>query len=270
MLTNRNLSETQRGSHVIQEFYTKTEVLHMFQKLNSRVEELEHTVTLLKQTQKKAIHTIPTKKEILTQLNDYDTGATPTIDFKTMLTLLQTTITLPHSILEDRTLKLDDLVISMLQTLHTHTSTHQTSYENNENANVGLPFINFQEYHKHTLFVYSDSGTCRSDNPQPDDLEKKAENTTQWSTLTHEQLQRTIQKIHVSLIKQCNQWRETFVDTKHIKEKMQNKETMCHRYTDMVSRICNVSPHTNQAMLARIKKAWIELVAEGNVFRLTI
>jgi len=77
-----------------------------------------------------------------------------------------------------------------------------------------------------------------------------------------------IQKIHVSLINQCNRWRETFIDKKNIKEKMQNKETMCHRYTDMVARICNVSPHTNQAMLARIKKAWIELVAEENTFRL--
>jgi Ca2+-binding EF-hand superfamily protein len=257
MLTNRNLSETQQKTHVFQEFCTKTEVMHMFQKMNTRIEELERTVTLLKQTQKNATQTAPTKKEILTQLNEYDTGATPTIDFKTMLDLLQTTITLPNSILEDRTLKLDDLVISMMQTLRSHISTHQSIYENHENANVGLPFINFKEYHKHTLFVYSDGGSdpCKSD-------------TTQWTTLTQEQLQRMIQKIHVSLINQCNRWRETFIDKKNIKEKMQNKETMCHRYTDMVARICNVSPHTNQAMLARIKKAWIELVAEENTFRL--
>ena len=85
MLTNRNLSETQQKTHVFQEFCTKTEVMHMFQKMNTRIEELERTVTLLKQTQKNATQIAPTKKEILTQLNEYDTGATPTIDFKTML-----------------------------------------------------------------------------------------------------------------------------------------------------------------------------------------
>jgi hypothetical protein len=95
-------------------------------------------------------------------------------------------------------------------------------------------------------------------------------NTLQWTILTNEHLQKIIQNVHVSLIKQCNQWREKFIEEPIIKHSSQNKEILSNKYTAMISRICHTSPHTNHSMLQKIKKVWSELVSEETIFRLHI
>lgn len=254
-----NIEKNHQGSkdtpHIFQEIYTKSEVLHLFQKLSNRIDDLEHTVSILKKKNKGMQGSIPTKKEILAQLNDYDNGATPTVDLNNMIKFIQTDITIPHELLEDRTLKLDDLVISMLEALHKYLA---TEHKKDENANITMPIVNFQDYHKNVIFVYTNCDT---------ELKK---NTLQWTILTNEHLQKIIQNVHVSLIKQCNQWREKFIEEPIIKHSSQNKEILSNKYTAMIARICHTSPHTNHSMLQKIKKSWTELISDETIFRLNI
>jgi hypothetical protein len=258
----KNRQESKGTPHVFQEVYTKSEVLHLFQKLSNRIDDLEYTVSMLKKN--KAIQrSIPTKKEILTRLNDHDNGAMPTVDFNEMMKSIQNDITIPYEMLEDRTLKLDDLIISMLQALHRHI---YSQYKHDEHANNAIPLVSFQDYHKNVIFVYTENNT-ESNNPLN---EHKKETFIQWTILTNEHLQKIIQTIHVSLIKQCNQWREKFIEQTIIKHSSQNKEILSNKYTAMISRICNTSPHTNHSMIQKIKRAWSDIVSEDTVFRLNL
>ena len=45
---SQKCKEGKAPPHAFQEIYTKSEVLHLFQKLNNRIEDLEHTVSILK------------------------------------------------------------------------------------------------------------------------------------------------------------------------------------------------------------------------------
>lgn len=249
---------------MLQEIYTKSEVLHLFQKLSNRIDDLEYTVSILKKKNKGMQGYIPTKKEILEQLNDYDNGATPTVDFIDMIKLIQTDITIPHELLEDRTLKLDDLVISMLEALHKYLD---TEHKKDENANIAMPIVNFQDYHKNVIFVYTN---CTSDIKNNAATSDHSKNTLEWTILTNEHLQKIIQTAHVSLIKQCNQWREKFIEKPILKHSSQNKEILSNKYTAMIARICHTLPHTNYSMLQKIKKAWSDLVSDETIFRLNI
>jgi hypothetical protein len=261
---DKNHQESKDTPHMLQEIYTKSEVLHLFQKLSNRIDDLEHTVSILKKKNKGMQGSIPTKKEILEQLNDYDNGATPTVDFNDMIKLIQTDITIPHELLEDRTLKLDDLVISMLEALHKYLD---TEHKKDENANIAMPIVNFQDYHKNVMFVYTNCTTEIKNNIITSEYSK---NTLQWTILTNEHLQKIIQNVHVSLIKQCNQWRENFIEETMVKHSSQNKEILSNKYIAMIARICHTSPHTNHSMLQKIKKVWSELVSEETIFRLHI
>lgn len=229
--------------HSFQEIYTKSEVLHLFQKLNNRIEDLEHTVSILKKKSKGVRDHIPTKKDILGQLNSYDNGAIPAVDFNDMLKMIQTEVTVSCSILEDKTLKLYDLILEMFEQLCTHLD---EKYKSNDNANIVIPMISFQDYHKNTMFVYST---------------KK-----QWSVIAHEDFQKLVQSIHIALIKQCNQWREKFME-QTTKTSSQSKELLSNKYTSMIARICNTSPHINQSIMQKLRKVWIETISETNIFR---
>ena len=121
--------------------YTKSEVRYLFQQLSNRIDDLEHTVCMLNKKNKAMQGSIPTKNEILTQLNDYDNGAMPAVNFNDMIKCIQNDVTIPHEMLEDRTLKLDDLIISF-RGLHGHIS---TLYKHDENANNIMPIVNFQD-----------------------------------------------------------------------------------------------------------------------------
>lgn len=260
---DKNRQECKGAPNIFKEIYTKSEVLHLFQKLSNRIDELEHTICMLNKKKKITQGSIPTKKEILMQLNDYDNGAMPAMDFNDMIKSIQTDITISYEMLEDRTLKLEDLIISMLEALHKHI---YTLYKKDENANNVMPVVNFQDYHKNVMFVYTIH-----------DAEIKENNTCehkkdfmQWMVFTNEHLQKVIQSIHISLIKQCNQWRENFIEQTKIKNYSQTKEALSNKYTTMISKICNTSPHTNHSMLQKIKKTWSDLVSEDTTVRLTI
>ena len=260
---DKNRQESKGALNVFKEIYTKSEVLYLFQKLSNRIDDLEHTVCMLNKKNKARQGSIPTKKEILIQLNDYDNGAMPVVDFNGMIKCIQTDVTIPHEMLEDRTLKLDDMIISMLEGLHRHLA---TLYKYDENANNVMPIVNFQDYHKNVMFVYIDNVPELKKNSVDDN--KK--DTVQWTIFTNQYLEKIIQNIHVSLIKQCNKWREKFIEQTTIKHSSQNKEILSNKYTAMISRICNTSPHTNHSMIQKIKKTWCELVAESTVFRLNV
>ena len=260
---DKNRQESKGAPNVFKEIYTKSEVLYLFQKLSNRIDDLEHTVCMLNQKNKARQGSIPTKKEILIQLNDYDNGAMPVVDFNGMIKCIQTDISIPYEMLEDRTLKLDDMIISMLQALHRHIS---TLYKHDENANNVMPIVNFQDYHKNVMFVYIDNITELKKNS----VDNNKKDTVQWTILTNQHIQKIIQTVHLSLIKQCNQWREKFIEHTIIKHSSENKELLSNKYTSMISRICNTSPHTNHSMLQKIKKVWCELVEEDTIFRLNI
>lgn len=250
--------------YVLQEIYTKSEVLHLFQKLSNRIDDLEHTVSMLKK-QNVMQNNIPTKKEILAHLNDYNNGAVPAVDFNNMINHIQNDIKIPYEMLEDRTLKLDNLIISMLEALHSHIATEHT---HDEHTTTILPIVNFQDYHKNVMFVYTDCITIESNNENT--MGEPTKNTTQWTILTNEHTQKVIQHVHISLIKQCNQWREKFLEQSIIKYSSHNKEILSNKYTNMIARICNTSPHTNHSMLQKIKKTWAEFLSTNNTVRLII
>ena len=116
------------------------------------------------------------------------------------------------------------------------------------------------------MFVYTNHDTEVKENNA---CEHKKD-VMQWIIFTNEHLQKVIQSVHISLIKQCNQWREKFIEQTTIKHSSENKELLTNKYTSMISRICNTSPHTSHSMIQKIKKAWSELVEEDTIFRLNI
>ncbi len=260
---DKNRQECKGTPNIFKEIYTKSEVLYLFQKLSNRIDDLEHTISTIMKKNKTMQGSIPTKKEILTQLNDYDNGAMPAVDFNGMIKCIQTDVTIPHEMLEDRTLKLDDMIISMLEGLHRHLA---TLYKHDENTNNVMPIVNFQDYHKHVMFVYTNPTTELKKNT----VTEHRKDIVQWTILTNEHLQKIIQTVHISLIKQCNQWREKFIEQTTFKHSSENKELLTNKYTSMISRICNTSPHTSHSMTQKIKKSWSELVEEDTIFRLNI
>ena len=259
---DKNRQECKGTPNIFKEIYTKSEVLYLFQKLSNRIDDLEHTICILNKKNNIKKGDIPTKKEILTQLNDYDNGAMPAIDFNAMIKCIQNDITIPYEMLEDRTLKLEDLIISMLEALHRHID---TLYKHDENANNIMPIVSFQDYHKNVMFVYTEYIEIKNDS-----ISEIKKDTMQWLMFTNEYLQKIIQTIHVSLIKQCNHWREKFIEQTIIKHSSQNKEVLSNKYTAMISRICNTSPHINNSMLQKIKKKWCEIVEADTMFRINV
>lgn len=260
----------------------------MFRSLSNRIDELEHTVgELKKRSGKTSRSAAPTKSEVIAMLNHHDTGATPFMNMEEIESAISAgRMTLDEHVLLDRNLQLDDLI--------THTITLMCEYvvkkwrnDSAATSNAALPIMSFLEHHKNILFVYGGAVTSIVNGGTPTQTTTSSNNnqsyntdttnTTNknilqtgsryiWTIFTNEHLQRIVQKIHVSLIAQCNQWRVQHLDGD--KNRGRRTENEHYRYSDMVARICNVSPGTNCAMMARIKKGLVEAVADATDFKL--
>ena len=256
-----------------EDIYTKSEVLQMFRSLSNRIEELEHTVHELKKRNGKNNIKTMTKRDVIALLNDHDTGATPFINMEEIeAAILAGKMTLDENVLLDRDLQLDDLITHTI-TLVCEYARKKWTNDNLTTANAALPIMSFSEHHKNILFIYGGTpihtntfSKNNNNNNQPystDDITDTTHKNT-WTIFTNEHLQRMVQKIHVSLIAQCNQWRVKHLDGD--KNRGRRTENEHYRYSDMVARICNTSPVTNCAMMARIKKGLLEAVLHANEY----
>ncbi len=249
----KTMKKTHTGTYELEQKYDKNEVLQLFYSLTNRIEELERTVRELKTqprvTVKSNTKTIP-KKEILDKLNNHDHGTTPFKSFDDFEYIVMNHITIDDNLLLNKGISLDELILEYFkETLVYIENQYRMMLHNDEtDANAVFPIVYFPENHKHTMFVYS--------------LEKKEISGSsmwpQWSVFTNEHLQRLTQKIHVKLISQCNQWRIDNLDGD--KNKIKRTDTLTYQYSDMISRICNVQPTTNRALMNRIKKGTLDII----------
>lgn len=256
MLKNENNdNNTHTGTYEIKQKNDKNELLQIVYSLTNRIEELEKTVRELKIQKHSTLKETMPKKEILDKLNNHDHGATP---FKTFdeLEYIINHITIDDNLLLNKGITFDELVLEYLKKTIVHIDNkYRTMLFNSEtDANILFPIVYFPNIHKHTMFVYL--------------LEKKDKNNTltypQWSLFTNEHLQRLTQKIHVQLIKQCNQWRIDNLDGD--KNKLKLTDTLTYQYSDMISRICNIQPTTNRTLMNRIKKATLDIIQNNTEF----
>jgi hypothetical protein len=249
------------GAYELEQKYEKNEVLQLFYSLTNRIEELERTVRELKTQQHATIKgntkTIP-KKEILDKLNNHDHGTTPFKSFDDFEYIIMNHINIDDNLLLNKGISLDELILEYFKEtlVYIENQYRMLLYNNETDANAVFPIVYFPENHKHTMFVYS--------------LEKKEIHGSslwpQWSVFTNEHLQRLTQKIHVKLISQCNQWRIDNLDGD--KNKLKRNDTLTYQYSDMISRICNVQPTTNGALMTRIKKATLDIIQNNTDVRL--
>ena len=270
--THRHAQSTDK-----EDIYTKSEVLQMFRSLSNRIEELEHTVHELKKRNVKTNREAITKRDVIALLNDHDTGATPFINMEEIeAAILEGKMTLDENVLLDRDLQLDDLITQTI-TLVCEYARKKWTNDNLTTANAALPIMSFSEYNKNIMFIYgyppahtktfSKSNSNQSYTNDITDITDIADTTTHkntWTIFTNEHLQRMVQKIHVSLIAQCNQWRVKHLDGD--KNRGRRTENEHYRYSDMVARICNTSPVTNCAMMVRIKKGLLEAVLHATEY----